>query len=54
MENKQLMSLLSKKIADELDWSSRVDECSKYEMVEEAITMFTKIMEKSIMNIVEK
>ena len=53
MENQQLISLISKRISAELDWSSRVDECNKNEMVEEVIDAFIKIMNASILNIVD-
>ena len=52
MEN-QMMSRIANKIADELDWSSYVGEEKKNEMVEEVIDVFIKIMNASILNIVD-
>ena len=52
MEDK-LMAMIANKISDELDWSSYVDEKEKRNMVEEVLDTFTKLMESSILNIVD-
>ena len=52
MENK-LMAMIANKISDELDWSSFVNENEKYAMVEEVLDTFTKLMNSSLLNIVD-
>ena len=44
-----MMSCITNKIADKLIWQEYyVGECEKLEMVKEALSEFTKLMEESI------
>ena len=49
MENQMMdMNIICDKIANELEWSSYVDDWQKTKMVEEVLTKFSLLMEEAI------